>query len=332
MSQCLHFLTSDIDDLQFWFLLVTPGDNNYHWNSLLCTVIPCRYKTSTSRSFASLDFRFFCIGVANCHYTEEYKKIRRQIMSTLRMFGFGKRQLTESKVHTEFRALMKEVEKMEGRIFHPKELCSNLFSNIACSIVLGHRFEYGDPNFQQINESVTNMAHGAAFILDIIPMARFLPKVKKQISCFLENQKIFFEAMDVEIEECLQNSTDESFVKSFVEAVGEKCDREYLHFILRDLITGATDTTLCLLLWGMIMLANNPDIQDNIRREIFSNVPKSRLPSLDDKPNLLYTEASIAELMRRKPVFPLSLPRMTLTDSEVDGCFIPAGTQVSVIF
>ena len=163
-------------------------------------------------------------------------------------------------------------------------------------------------------------------------MARFLPKVKKQISCFLENQKIFFEAMDVEIEECLRNSTGESFVRSFVEAVGEKCDREYLHFILRDLLIGATDTSLNFLLWGMIILANNPDIQNNIRREISSNVPKSRLPSLDDKPNLPYTEASTAELMRQKPVLPFSIPRMTLNDSEVNGCFIPAGTQVSAIF
>ena len=226
------------------------------------------------------------------------------------MFGLGKREQTESKVHTEFRMLMTEVEKMGGSSFYPNNLVSNLFSNIGCSIFFGHRFEYDDPNFQQINESIRNVAHNQPFILDIIPMARFLPKVKKQISCLLENQKLFFERMDVEIEECLRNSSDESFVKSFVEAIGEKYDREDLHYILRDLMGGATDTSLNLLLWGMIILANNPDIQDNIRREISSNVPKSRLPSLDDKPNLPYTEASIAELMRLKPILILAVPHM----------------------
>ena len=160
-------------------------------------------------------------------------------------------------------------------------------------------------------------------------MARFLPKIKKQISCFLENQKIFFERMNTEIEECLRQSSNDSFVKSFMEAVGERCDREDLHYILRDLIGGATDTSLNLLLWAMIILANNPDVQNNIRREISSIVPKSRLPSLDDKPNLPYTEASIAELMRQKPILVLAVPHMTLNDSEVNGCFIPVGTQVS---
>ena len=191
------------------------------------------------------------------------------------------------------RALIDEVEKMEGRSFYPNNEVSYLFSNIACSIIFGHRFDYDDPNFQRINNSIRNIVHNDPFILDIIPMARFLPKVKKQISCFLENQKSLFETTDMEIAACLRNSSEESFVKSFLEAVGEKCNRENLHYILRDLLIGATDTSLNLLLWGMIILANNPDIQNNIRLEISSNVPKSRLPSLDDKPNLPYTEASI---------------------------------------
>ena len=277
--------------------------------------------------FASLVI-FFCLGIANEHYTDDFKKIRRQIMSTLRMFGLGKIQLTESKVHTEFRALMNEVEKMEGRSFNPDNLFTNLISNIDCSIYFGHRFKYDDPIVQQINDSVRNMSHNLPLILDLIPTARFLPKVRKQISLFCENLKIFFEAMNVEIEKCLRKSSDESFVQSFVEAVGEKCDRERLLFILRDLFVGGVDAPVSLLLWGITALANNPDVQNNIRREISSHVPKSRLPSLDDKPNLPYTEASIAELMRQKTIFPLSLPHMAMNDSEVNGCFIPAGTQV----
>ena len=78
----------------------------------------------------------------------------------------------------------------------------------------------------------------------------------------------------------------------------ENYDKEELLYTLRDLIIGGTDTSMNTLLWAMIMLANNPKVQSSIREEIDSVVPRTRLPSLDDKPNLPYTEASMTELMR----------------------------------
>ena len=57
-------------------------------------------------------------------------------------------------------------------------------------------------------------------------------------------------------------------------------------------------------------------------------VPKNRFPSLDDKPNLPYTEAVILEVMRRHTLGPLYAPHATLRDAEVFECFIPKGCMV----
>ena len=98
---------------------------------------------------------------------------------------------------------------------------------------------------------------------------------------------------------------------------------------MRNLILAGNDTSVNTLLWAMIMLANNPKVQSSILEEIDSVVPRTRLPSLDDKPNLPYTEASMTELMRWRTMAPLGIPRQTTCDTEVDGLFIPQGTQVS---
>ena len=67
-------------------------------------------------------------------------------------------------------------------------------------------------------------------------------------------------------------------------AKGGEYDREQLNFIVRDLLMAGTDTTANSMLWGLIMLANNPDVQRHLRQEIDMVVPRTRLPSLKRPP------------------------------------------------
>ena len=53
-----------------------------------------------------------------------------------------------------------------------------------------------------------------------------------------------------------------------------------------------------------------------------------RLPSLDDLPNLPYTEAFILEVMRRVTAVPLGTPHSTSRTTKLNGHTIPKGTQV----
>jgi cytochrome P450 len=78
----------------------------------------------------------------------------------------------------------------------------------------------------------------------------------------------------------------------------------------------------------MIELANHPEIQKRFQREIDEVIPKDRLPSLEDKPRLPYTDAVILEVMRRHTLVPLYVPHVTFKDAEVLGCYIPTGSMV----
>jgi cytochrome P450 len=130
-------------------------------------------------------------------------------------------------------------------------------------------------------------------------------------------------------ESAARHDSDDNFVKSYIEKSGEDYDERELVFILRDLILAGTETTSCQLSWAMVLLGNRPDIQERLRAEIDSVVPRERLPSIDDKSKLPYLEATILEMMRLKTIAPLSCPRKTLTDTEVSGYVIPADSMVS---
>ena len=49
---------------------------------------------------------------------------------------------------------MKQLIFFTGAVFNPKELLCNAVSNVICSIVFGHRFEYKDPEFLLLYDTV----------------------------------------------------------------------------------------------------------------------------------------------------------------------------------
>ena len=80
-----------------------------------------------------------------------------------------------------------------------------------------------------------------------------------------------------------QDEKNESFVKHFMDAEGSALDKENLAFVLRDLAIGGTDTTLTILLWFLVLMANHRSVQDRLHAEIDSVVGRGRRPELDDR-------------------------------------------------
>jgi cytochrome P450 len=107
-------------------------------------------------------------------------------------------------------------------------------------------------------------------------------------------------------------------------------DREELIFTIRDLFVAGGDTSSVNLQLALILLANNPEAQSRMQKELDSVVGPDRLPSLDDEPNLPFSQAVLLETMRRYTAISLSVPRETTTDVQLGKLFIPAGTMVTM--
>ena len=135
---------------------------------------------------------------------------------------------------------------------------------------------------------------------------------------------------------------NESFVRRLVETmiaeVGNvdkrkplreaNIDWEEVYETVRSLIVGADDATSVTLLWAFAELANRPDIQDRIHRELDEVVGSDRQPLLADESRMPYTQAVILETLRRHTLMPLSSPRETTCDTQVGDYFIPEKTMV----
>ncbi|KAF3834880.1 hypothetical protein F7725_027438 [Dissostichus mawsoni] len=80
-----------------------------------------------------------------------WKQQRRFALSTLKYFGFGKKSL-EPIILDEFSYCAKDIKSYNGKPFNPHLLMNNVVSNIICSLVFGHRFEYGDKKFTKLME------------------------------------------------------------------------------------------------------------------------------------------------------------------------------------
>ena len=166
--------------------------------------------------------------------------------------------------------------------------------------------------------------------LNMAPFLRFLPMFWKTIEDLRTSSERMLNAIEAGIKFNKSNSSEPTFVGRFLEIEGTDYDHQDLLYMLRDLCFASTETVSTTLQWAMVELANHPEIQNRFQREIDEMVPGDRLPSLDDKPRLPYTEAVILEIMRRRTVAPFFVPHATLKDTKVLEYDVPKGCMVSI--
>ena len=224
-------------------------------------------------------------GLVHTPYNQEYKTDHRLTLNVFKNFGFGAKNIIEGRIHMEMERLADYFRNMKGQSFNPMRVMFGAVSNIVTGITLGQRYDYNDPKLQQLNDYTHEFVHNCVFILDIMPWVRILPTIKKKIAIGRNAFDLYMDLMKAEVEKSLKSDED-SFVKQYVEAKGGEYDREQLNFIVRDLLMAGTDTTANSMLWSLIMLANNPEVQRQLRQEIDLVVPKTRLPSLNDRQHL----------------------------------------------
>jgi len=269
----------------------------------------------------------FVSGIAFARYDDTFKKYHKLSLAILKEFGFGVKTVSESRILAEVELLVTTFLQFDGRPFDPKHLIATSTFSVVSSIMFGETFTTSD-SCHRIAEAVGQFARNIGFAIQFVPLLRFLPYFRNKLSIMIQSQKDIFIVIDEGIEYSKSVECESTFIRRFIEIQGPDYDRKDLLYILRDLCITSNDTVSTTLMWAIVELANHPDIQDRFQREIDDVVPKDRLPSLDDKPHLPYTEAVILEVMRRRTLVPLYPPHATLRDAKVLGCNIPRGSLV----
>ncbi|KYR00509.1 cytochrome P450 family protein [Tieghemostelium lacteum] len=103
----------------------------------------------------------------------------------------------------------------------------------------------------------------------------------------------------------------------------------------RELFMAGTESTANSLIWFILIMANNPNVQEKIYGELKSVSNQKSISdseylklTLKDRNSTPYLNASIKESMRYKNIGPLGIPRACKKDIVINDIFIPAGCQV----
>ncbi len=112
------------------------------------------------------------------------------------------------------------------------------------------------------------------------------------------------------------------------DASGEGMTDKQLRDEVATIFGAGHETTANALTWTWYLLALHPAVRERLWAEV-DTVLQGRTPTMDDLPNLPYTQAVFEEALRLYPPAPI-VPRQTTHAAVLGGCAIPAHTRVIV--
>lgn len=214
-------------------------------------------------------------GVVFAQYGPIWRQQRKFSHSTLRHFGLGKLSL-EPKIIKEFKYVKEEMQKHGGDPFDPFPIVHNAISNIICLMCFGRRFDYTNNEFKKM---LTFMSRGLEICLNsqlqlvnICSWLYYLPFGPFKEFRVIENDIInFLKRIIKEHRESLDAENPRDFIDMYLLHVDEEkknnsnssFNEDYLLYIISDLFVAGTDTTTNSLLWCLLYMSLNPDVQGN---------------------------------------------------------------------
>ncbi|XP_013382319.1 steroid 17-alpha-hydroxylase/17,20 lyase-like [Lingula anatina] len=235
---------------------------------------------------------------------------------------------------------------LESGPMDPTHMIGLVMFNIINGIVFGKSYEYDDPEFkyqmQMIDELLSLNVSGVWS--DYVPFLQYLPDffssphTRKSMNLTRKwmgfNYTQFKKHQEEFNPDNVRDLTDELlFTKKQAE---DEEDEKVLGSLTNshmaqtglDVYTAGLETSMYTLLWTFLYMATKPECQDKLQEEIDRVVGRDRKPTLQDGKSLLYCEAVFDEVLRLATVAPLGLPRVTTSDTVLNGYEIPKGMTI----
>ncbi|EIW77877.1 cytochrome P450 [Coniophora puteana RWD-64-598 SS2] len=190
-----------------------------------------------------------------------------------------------------------------------------------------------DPSVQQVqdqNERLRLVMSPGAYLVDTIPMLKYLPWYARRLKDGFKKDKELFESHLDDIETKMNNGDpNPSFARHLLEHEEQyQLSRIDMAFLAGALFSAGSDTTATGICGILLSLALHQEEQCMVSEEMDRIVGTERVPVFGDEDSLPILRAFIAETIRWRPIAPLALAHKTTADVYWDKYCILAGTTV----
>nr|XP_034973342.1 cytochrome P450 2A13-like [Zootoca vivipara] len=227
-----------------------------------------------------------------------------------------------------------------GEPFDPTFVLSRSVSNIISSIAFGNRFEYEDHEFLFLLRAILETFEFASTswgqLYDMFSgIMQHLPGPQDKAFKKLLGLKEFIMKKVKANKETLDPNNPRDFIDCFLVKMQQEKENPNSEFFLENLIIttlnvffAGTETVSTTLRYGILLLLKYPEIEEKIHNEIERVIGRNRIPNMDDRPLMPYTDAVIHEIQRFSDLVPAGLARRVTCDTKFRGYAIPKGTEV----
>ncbi|XP_078592882.1 cytochrome P450 2J2-like [Branchiostoma floridae x Branchiostoma japonicum] len=276
--------------------------------------------------------------IVTARWGSKFTQRRRFATTALRNLGMkvGTGSI-EEKIREEAIRLRNRVAEYEGKPIDIAHGINVAVANVICSMVFGKRYDYEDETFRELSEAVVTIMSelGAGQIISVFPLLRFVPGVNRasySVSGQLAKiQKVLREEMSRHREHLDRENPRDFLDFCLLELEQQEkvagLTEENVLYMAQNLFFAGTDTTSNTLLWSLLYMTLNPEIQKKVQKELDAVVGES-LPSLSHRSQLHYVNACLLEVMRIRHIGPLAVPHATTDTVRVKVYDIAKGTQV----
>ncbi|KAJ1300066.1 hypothetical protein OPQ81_002548 [Rhizoctonia solani] len=210
--------------------------------------------------------------------------------------------------------------------------------------IYGYKLENIDDPFlveaHKAVDRISQVAMPTSFLVNIFPSLLYVPEWfpgagwKRTAREWREQQRrVVRESFDWTKSRIASGSHEPCIIASLLshaERLGLQPDEadDYVSQIAMTLFGGGTETTANVFLVFVLAMMFHPEAQTKAQGEIDQVVPKGRLPLMEDKERLPYTNRLIKEVLRWCPVAPTGIPHACFQDDTYKGYAIPKGAMV----